>query len=478
MALTILQQPLDAFTGGPEYTRVPVGQQLVFAVSDTALVANAYNVKYIADVNISTKDNPVILVDDTTRIGSFKTTPNNAGSGIFDLRPIVETFVKPDNEASEGQTSYKGNTNLNVPIHLVDLFSLSDNSVRFMGVDFYVEYSVTPTSETLQTDPVTTSIWTVFNGVLHYNNPLTLINDNYGYDMDKFTFYNANALQFLTNAPLVQYARATDYGTFSFLNWTTNAATWALPQRVHKYETSFYNASGSLLLTKAEYNTVLTGGTGPSDFSPRGYMMYIGGFPANLRVDAAVDALFTAGTVEYYKTSITPVYGSGSLKYIVNIICADNPKNFEMIRLTWLNQWGTWDYYTFTMKSTRSVSTKRIPYQQQEGTWNEGTFKIKGWKGGKKNFKVNSTQKIKLNTDFVTEAEGEWFEELINSPEVYIVNEYDGTEVSPYNTITNKYIEPVTLTTSNYIRKTIANDKLMQYTFEIEKTKMQRTQSV
>ena len=127
------------------------------------------------------------------------------------------------------------------------------------------------------------------------------------------------------------------------------------------------------------------------------------------------------------------------------------------------------------MKSTRSIKTKRISYTQMEGTWNESTFKINGYKGGKKNFKVNSTERIKLNTDFVTEAEGVWFEELINSNEVYIVN---GFQDDVYQTITNKYIEPVTLKTSSYVRKTIANDKVMQYKLEIEKARTKRTQSV
>ena len=158
----------------------------------------------------------------------------------------------------------------------------------------------------------------------------------------------------------------------------------------------------------------------------------------------------------------------------INIICP-NERGYEGIRLTWLNQWGVWDYYTFNMKSTRSISTKRIPYTQLGGTWNDRTFKISGYKGGKKNFRVNSTEKIKLNTDFVSEAEGVWFEELINSPEVYIVNGFSADAV---DTITNKYIEPVTLTTSSYVIKTIANDKLMQYTIEIEKSKMKRTQAV
>ena len=43
--------------------------------------------------------------------------------------------------------------------------------------------------------------------------------------------------------------------------------------------------------------------------------------------------------------------------------------------------------------------------------------------------------------------------------------------------MTNKYVEPVLITTSSYIRKTIANDKLMQYTFEMERNKTLTTQT-
>ena len=54
----------------------------------------------------------------------------------------------------------------------------------------------------------------------------------------------------------------------------------------------------------------------------------------------------------------------------ININCP-TLKGFEPIRLTWLNQWGVWDYYTFKMKSTKTISTKGSTYQQLEGTWNE-----------------------------------------------------------------------------------------------------------
>ena len=129
------------------------------------------------------------------------------------------------------------------------------------------------------------------------------------------------------------------------------------------------------------------------------------------------------------------------------------------------------------MKSVRTTSTNRTTYTQMSGSWNESRYSIDGFKGGKKNFRVNSTEKIRVNTDFVTEADAVWFEELVNSQQVYIINGYDSVETPPYNTMTNKYVEPVLITTSSYTRKTIANDKLIQYTFEMDRNKTQQTQT-
>ena len=75
-------------------------------------------------------------------------------------------------------------------------------------------------------------------------------------------------------------------------------------------------------------------------------------------------------------------------------------------------------------KSSRSISTKATTYTQSKGTWNQGSYKISGHKGGKKSFRVNATENITMNTDFVSEAESVWFEELINSPEIYLLEGY------------------------------------------------------
>jgi hypothetical protein len=142
-----------------------------------------------------------------------------------------------------------------------------------------------------------------------------------------------------------------------------------------------------------------------------------------------------------------------------------------------LNQWGAWDYYTFTQKSIRSLTTNRTTYNQMSGTWNDSQYHINGYKGGRKNFRVNSTERIVVNTDYISEENSAWFEDLINSPEVYILNGFDGSETSPYDTITNKYVEPVLITTSDFTRKTVANDRLIQYTFNMERNKTRKTQT-
>ena len=182
-----------------------------------------------------------------------------------------------------------------------------------------------------------------------------------------------------------------------------------------------------------------------------------------------------ANNLSYYTVQLRNSYDTAISKtFTININCP-TLKGFEPIRLAWLNQWGAWDYYTFTMKSTKTISTKGSTYQQIEGTWNDSIYIPSGYKGGTKAFRVNATEKIKMNTDFVNEAEAELFEELINSPEVYVL---EGFQTDPTNPLLNNYVTPVRLTTSNFAKKTIANDKLIQYTFEVEKSKTFRTQSV
>ena len=482
MATTIQQQPL--------YTTLPVGQQIIFTVLNTGAVESYWNVKYIAEVHVSTA--AINLSSADALVATFKTTPNNAGRGIFDFRPLLESYVSSDNLGTDNGAGsrYKNipySLNTPHPIHLIDKFCKSMNGIKNFAIQFKVEGSTSQTAPvlTISNSAKNSVQYTFFNGVLQHDDYLTLgeINasgtlvagNNYGYDLSANLLYLGSPVtpsKFLSNAPTTQYANIDDYGTLPFLNFLPDAT-----DRVQWMKLVYYKNDGTTTNESIEQKYTNGGCTNYNGIFCE--LMYFGGFPGNLRnLSTTFEGLVTAGTIQggHYTIQAQTVSGYLHQIYTINLNCP-NTKGYDSIRLTWLNQWGVWDYYTFNKKSVKSLSTNRTTYTQTQGTWNDSIYRIDGFKGGKKNFRVNSTEKIQVNSDFVSEADGQWFEELVNSQEVYILNGYDATETAPYNTMTNKYVEPVLITTSSYIRKTIANDKLMQYTFEMERNKTLTTQT-
>ena len=467
MATLIEQKPL--------YTQLPVGQEVIFVVSNNTIVATQTNVRFIADVYISDTI-PSSVTTTSTPTATFKTTPNNAGVGIFDFKQVVENYVSADNMAANF-SEYKGVTTSNDtphPLHLIDKYSKNKKGARWLTIQFKTQY--TDASGDVVTPEALFAVsvdYQMFNGYLKYSDILTMgtgaTANNFGYDLSNFNLFSQTD-SFLTNAPATQYANLEDYGTIAFL---------APDDNLDYIKLNYYDSSGSPLGNESINKTVTNGAytTFSTEISSR--LLYFGCFPANLMRDGSsmFAGLVTAGTIQGGSIEIQAFDDSSNRiakQYTININCPDT-KGFESIRLCWLNQWGVWDYYTFTQKSVRSVSTKGSTYEQLAGTWNEAAYRVDSYKGGKKAFRVNATEKIKMNTDFVSESENEMFEELINSPEVYIL---EGYQPDAATSALNQYVKPVRLTTSSFVKKTVANDKLIQYTFEVEKSKTLRTQSV
>ena len=134
----IEQQPL--YSKSNSSSPLPVSSEVIFTVSNNTAVANETKVKFVAEVHIGTQ--PINLSSTNDLIATFKTTPNNAGVGIFDFQPIVESYVSSDNEAannSEYKTTETTDT-VKHPIHLIDKFSKNVNLVRYFAIQFKVEY--------------------------------------------------------------------------------------------------------------------------------------------------------------------------------------------------------------------------------------------------------------------------------------------------------------------------------------------------
>ena len=106
MANSIIEQ-------SPLYEFLPVGQDIIYVVSNATAVATETKVKFGVEVHISS--NVINVATTTDVIGTFKTTPNNAGVGIFDLQSILEGYVSSDNlgSTSGNGSTYKGVTYTN-----------------------------------------------------------------------------------------------------------------------------------------------------------------------------------------------------------------------------------------------------------------------------------------------------------------------------------------------------------------------------
>ena len=471
MALTIEQHPL--------YTLNTVGQDVIFTALDAAVVSTYFNVKYIAEVHIGT--DTINLASSTDLVGTFKTTPNNAGAGMYDFRPIVESFVSADNLAPS-TSEFKGVSYNNIPTHIIDKYALNQNTVRYLKIRFKVEGAATAGGTVSVIDTEDSAQYTLFNGYLKRTDILNLVTNNFGYDTSRF-YLNPRIIgneilgNWLTNAPTTQYANLSDYGTLSM--YSADLAVPSVPTDLDNITITYFGSTGPSIGTETIDNLDAEGGFTTYGTTTNKQVMYFGCFPANLQNwSSTFGGLLTPiNQMEGGRYTIRANNSSGNALLDIVTINVNCPtlKGYEPIRLAWLNQWGAWDYYTFTMKSAKTTSTKGSTYQQLEGTWNDSIYQVNGFKGGKKSFRVNATEKISMNTDFVSEAESEWFEDLINSPEVYIL---DGYQFQPADPAFNQYATPVRLTTSSYTKKTVANDKLMQYTFEVEKSKTLRTQSV
>jgi hypothetical protein len=465
MAVSIIQQqPQASFI-------TPVGQDLIFVVSNQTAVANETRVKFVAEVYIGTSQAAVNPTANTP-IGTFKTTPNNAGVGMFDLRNVIENYVKADNMAANG-SAYKTTTTSAAarhPVHLIDKYSLNTNLCRYMLVRFSVEYLVGTTVEIDINTQANSNAYILFNGYVKHTDILTKAGNNFAYDTTNITLTN-NTSKFLTNAPTTQYANLEDYGTLSMVT---------LSEDLYKIRLEYYDSDNTLLNADIVFRNSGTGAwSNPLTADSDKQILHFGCFPGNLQNWASnFKTLVGLGTIQggYIKVKAQKLNSDEISKtYTIKLNCP-NGKGYEPIRLCWLNQWGAWDYYTFTQKSIKSTSTSGATYNQLAGTWNESLYRPDSYKGGKKAFRVNATEKITMNSDFVTEDEAVIFEELVNSPEVYLLKGYvSGAETT---SVLNQYVTPVRLLTSSFTKKTIANDKLMQYNFEIEKSKTLRTQAV
>ena len=457
----------------PNWSVIPVGQEVIFSISDATTLASHYNVRFYCDVMFSSTTEAL-----QSKIVTLKTTPNAAGSGIFDIRRALESELSADYTIDETNSNvkFKGVTGIeDAPIHHVAQFTTSKNTSGSFSCNFYVKGSTTTRGAAITVGAVQSSdSRMVYNGVPDNNDVLYNSNGNYFYYLpDMGILQDSPTSQFLTGMPTVTYARMSDAGTVGLFQGMSHFITGYTGVTNIRYK--FYDASGTFIDSYLLACNTSTGGTSlnAATTDSTKASLFLGVYPANIRQNYAIPS----NTAYYTFKGVTDVGVFRTKEYTVNII--DECK-YPVTRLCWLNKFGTWDYYNFTVKSTKSTSADRKFYNSSRGNWSGTTYKSNHYKGGKRVYQVNSRDTITLNTEYVSESDGIWLETLMSSSEVFLIKEgstWDLGDYSSSNDITDfrDLVEPVVITNSAITRKTSVNDTLISHQFTIEKSNINNT---
>jgi hypothetical protein len=443
MAITIQQAP-----SSPNMAN----NNLVYAVTSNTSSAAQY--QFVCDILYSGSN---------TVLQRIKQQPNLNGVGVFDIGQIVTNYIESDNN----WTTFEYDTNTNV-------------AKRF-SIKFGEQYGSSPSSSiTLYTGvgAVSGSPAVTASDYFYVIDGLVDPNDKVDWNWDSSSYYSprtvntSNTFSFqnaLTYAPFTQNIQLTEYATLSFINGNFDGST-TVAQDIFGAKFNFYDATGSLISTFTNVNNTQNGGgprTGTVSWSTASVsqtqgtqLITVGVGPQNLAGYRASDP--PVGTAYYDvifhpqltggTTTINESGSYGSYRYIIQgPVCG-----YDGVRFAWKNEFGVWDYYTFTLQNDKAYNVERQNYEQSFVPFNSNTpVPYSKERRGTTNFYNKLTQIETANSNWLTQNEADWLKELFFSANVF---QQVGSE-----------FYPVIITSANVVEKTNPRtQKVFQYQIEFQ----------
>ena len=127
----------------------------------------------------------------------------------------------------------------------------------------------------------------------------------------------------------------------------------------------------------------------------------------------------------------------------------------DIFTVHFLNKLGGFDTFSFIRLSRRIADIDRIEYKKNTGTLKaDGTIVYAGTDRGIVTLDTSIRDRVTVSSDWLTEEESIWLQELITSPEVFFDN---GTELQAIN-----------IKNTRYEKKKRANDVIFNYELEFE----------
>jgi hypothetical protein len=418
---------------------------------------------------------------------TVKQQPNPSGYGVFNLGRLVRQYLDYDNTQ--------------------DLFSMgadgpfykNTETAKFFKVAFGEEYGTSVSSSV-----------SIYNGIVnnvtgspaqtgslpYYYLVDGVIDPNSGdWNWISGSFYSPQVTPssasftknvVLSDGPRTQYARDTDYLIAGVLNGNVSGSTttaqdiYALRYTVYNnatpiYSESIYNVStadistggprtgSAQLWSSTGANQPCTNPTGSS--TSGSLLLHLGLGPQNLSNNGNFD--FTANTWTNYTVTLHPQSGSNVINTnatwdTFNIYRQVPECGYDGVRFCWINDYGVWDWFNYTLADTKITNLERGGYKRSFVPYNTNTTSVPydRTRRGNDYYFTNLNEQITVNSNWLSAAEADWIQEMFYSPNVFIQEGLNMLPVVILNTAFESKTNPRTQKLFKYtVTFALANSK-------------------
>jgi hypothetical protein len=332
-----------------------------------------------------------------TVLTSVKQQPNPSSKGVFNLGRITKQYLGFDTD----QFNMGANS----------LFYKNTNTAKFFKVAFGEQYGTSVSSSVSVYNGITnatTGSPAQTGSIPYYYLINGTLDPNYGFfNWQTGSYYSPqptpSSASFsknvaLTDAARTQSAHTTDYLTVALLNGALNGST-SSAQDIYAIKYDVYY-TGSLIFTSSAYNvglglsasyggprtastqlwsavsTVQTCSINSGSQSSGSLLIYSGIGPANLTAAGAYD--FSTSPWDSYVVKFCAQSGSNQINNngvwdTFTILKQDYSCGYDGVRFAWVNDYGTWDWFNFTLQANLNTNVDRGIYKQTFVPYNTTT---------------------------------------------------------------------------------------------------------
>ena len=407
MAITLSQQPTSPGMTNSDY---------LFTVTSNSSSQPQY--QFIADLTLS---------GSATVLQRIKQQPNPSSIGVFNFGQIVASYLESDNSWKAAPFITSSNVGKRFSVKFGEEFGTSISS----SVSIYNGITTATTGSPALTGSI---YYYVADGLV---NPYDAVNFNF----PSASYFTASAVSTtttfskqhaLTNAPLTQSIQDGEYATISLINGNfTNSTSSA--QDIFAVSVVVYN-SASVEVDSFDLANITSNGGGPrlniatlwsavaANQTAGTQLLTVGIGPQNLADDGnTLQTDWAYYTVNAYgQKAASTINDSGSyasLRYE-----KQGPQcGYDGVRFAWKNEFGVWDYYTFTLQSDSAFNIERQSYEQEFVNYSTTTTTVSydRERRGATQFYNALTQNQIANSNWLTQDEADWLKELFFSANVF-----------------------------------------------------------